>query len=140
MSDSAEGFRNAKLIWTCLLVSGMEIGCGCRFGKRLLASNISPGKTWEGVWSGFAGVLIIVFLMAPLLPIKSLPYVLALACLTFVAAVIGDLSESVLKRNVGLKDSGTLLPGHGGILDRVDSMLAAAPVIASIVWVSEQST
>lgn len=107
---------------------------GKRFGKHKLAINISPGKTWEGAvgaWLGVTlyGVAVILFSEKTV----SLSY--ALACLLVLTAVsiMGDLFESLLKRQAGLKDSSQLLPGHGGILDRVDSLTSVLPVAAAML-------
>ncbi len=102
---------------------------GKRFGKRKLAPAVSPGKTWEG----FAGGLIangILALVLSLVLEASLMLMLALVIPTSLISVLGDLLESMLKRHAGIKDSGAILPGHGGILDRVDGVTAAAPVFA----------
>ena len=103
---------------------------GTLIGKHKLAPNISPNKSWEGFWGGMAGAVVIAVLGFKLLGLgwAQLP---ALALLTVVAAmmsVAGDLFESLLKRHSGHKDSGRLIPGHGGMLDRLDSLLAALPV------------
>ena len=104
---------------------------GKRFGKHQLAPNISPGKTWEGV----AGALLGVFSLALggywlLDPLLSLSAWIVLSLVTAIFSIIGDLFESVFKRMRHLKDSGRLLPGHGGILDRIDGLVAALPVFA----------
>ena len=105
---------------------------GRRFGGRKLAPAISPGKTWAGFWGGLFGVLVLALAMAPLLGVRlpELPGLLAVSLVTGLASVLGDLFESVIKRHAGAKDSGTLLPGHGGVLDRIDSLLAELPVLA----------
>jgi len=103
---------------------------GKRWGRVKLAPRISPGKTREGVYGGLAGCTLLalaaglVFGLAPL----PLAVLVLLSVVTALFSVAGDLFESMLKRDVGLKDSSHLLPGHGGILDRVDSLTAAAPV------------
>ena len=106
---------------------------GHRFGRRKLAPSISPGKTWEGFVGGFvAAGLIAVLTGLFLLPTGAwgLPG-FVLVCLVAVAfSVVGDLSISMFKRQANVKDTGQLLPGHGGILDRLDSLFAAAPVLA----------
>jgi len=112
---------------------------GRAFGRRKLAPEISPGKTWEGVYGALAAVTVYALALAPLAaaagfsgattPIVIFVWVvfaLVLACLS----VAGDLFESLLKRQAGVKDSGRLLPGHGGILDRIDALLAAMPPAA----------
>jgi phosphatidate cytidylyltransferase len=106
---------------------------GRRFGKRKLAPNLSPGKTWEGVFGGNLAALLFAFAFAPLL--LSSPYepqrlmlLLLFAVLLSGVSVLGDLLESAFKRNAGVKDSGALIPGHGGILDRIDSQIATAPI------------
>lgn len=103
---------------------------GMRLGKRKLAPRISPNKSWEGFWGGLAGASLVAILGVKLLGLgwQDLP---ALVFLTLVAAmmsVAGDLFESLLKRHSGHKDSGRIIPGHGGMLDRLDSILAALPV------------
>lgn len=103
---------------------------GSKFGKRKLAPAISPGKTWEGVFGGMAAAMLLAVAVTPLLGLawSHLP---ALALLTAIVAgisVVGDLFESLMKRHAGLKDSGTIFPGHGGVMDRIDSLLAALPV------------
>jgi phosphatidate cytidylyltransferase len=101
---------------------------GRRFGKRRLASNVSPGKTLEGVAGAllattiFATVAGLAFGFVPLLGF------VVVSLITALASILGDLSESVFKRRAGLKDSGSIVPGHGGILDRIDSYTAAAPI------------
>lgn len=105
---------------------------GRKFGKHKLAPRVSPNKTIEGFVGGaLAGVLVAV-VAAPLAGATAaqLPLVALVALLTVFASVVGDLFESLLKRHVGAKDSGTLIPGHGGVLDRIDSVLAALPVFA----------
>ncbi|MEX0430489.1 phosphatidate cytidylyltransferase [Spiribacter insolitus] len=122
-----------------VLVWGADIGAyfaGRRFGKHKLAAAISPGKTWEGVMGGLAlGLLVAVVLQlaaAPQLPgLPGLGWLLPVAAMVIALSVIGDLAESVLKRQADRKDSGQLLPGHGGMLDRIDALLAAAPVLAA---------
>ena len=105
---------------------------GRLWGKHLLAPILSPKKTWEGfifglVFTFFIAMLIVYFFKG----IKpSLWQIWLLVLLTSLAAMVGDLFESQLKRLRGLKDSGQLLPGHGGVLDRMDSLLAAAPVFS----------
>ncbi len=100
---------------------------GRRFGKRKLAPSISPGKTWEGVFGALAAVAIYALAWAGLgaaSPAWIVPVLLGLA----VAGMIGDLFESLIKRQAGVKDSGTLLPGHGGVLDRIDAPVAMLPL------------
>ncbi|MGR8918506.1 MAG: phosphatidate cytidylyltransferase [Gammaproteobacteria bacterium] len=105
---------------------------GRRFGRRRLISRVSPGKTWEGLLSAVGATLMLALAInAAWLGMAYGPLLLLVAA-TLAAAVIGDLLESLAKRLRGVKDSGTLLPGHGGVLDRIDSVVAAAPVFAFV--------
>ncbi len=123
-----------------LIVWGADIGAyyaGRRFGRHKLAPAVSPGKTWEGVAGGLIGAsLLALALVGVLFPDTlsgwaEVALLALLAGLVVMASIVGDLVESLAKRTQGCKDSGTLLPGHGGILDRIDSMCAAAPVMAA---------
>ncbi|WP_269533204.1 phosphatidate cytidylyltransferase [Chitinimonas sp. BJYL2] len=111
---------------------------GRTFGKHKLAPSISPGKTWEGVAGAIVAVSVYVtFLHASDLSLFAtlpLPLLLPLAWLLTAISVIGDLFESMLKRQVGLKDSSQLLPGHGGVLDRIDSLLSLVPVTTALLF------
>lgn len=102
---------------------------GRAFGKHKLAPSVSPGKTWEGVAGAVVGVLILGFAVGPLAGVNTVFWAAILVLLTAVS-VLGDLFESLLKRLAGIKDSSQLLPGHGGILDRIDSLTAILPVSA----------
>ena len=118
------------LLIQLLITSGADIGAyfaGRAFGKHKLAPQVSPGKTWEGVVGGVALVVIVALIADRWLPVAALPFVI-LSIGVALVSVVGDLSESLFKRQAGLKDSGTLFPGHGGVLDRVDSLTAAAPL------------
>jgi len=102
---------------------------GKKFGKNKLAPKISPGKTIEGVLGGTIGVTFLALICAYMIDLpkdKWIYWVLGAAFISLIS-VVGDLYESLLKRNVGIKDSGTILPGHGGVLDRVDGVVAALP-------------
>lgn len=103
---------------------------GKRFGKRRLAAAVSPGKSVEGVVGAliFAVVITLFALWWSEMPLPGWPWALVLSLLTVVFSIVGDLFESMIKRNSGVKDSGQLLPGHGGLLDRIDSLTAAAPI------------
>jgi phosphatidate cytidylyltransferase len=120
-----------------LLVSAADIGAyfaGRRFGRLKLAPQISPGKTWEGVVGGALLVAVVASVAASFLGLPAAGLV-GLSGVVFVASIVGDLTESLYKRSVGIKDSGTVLPGHGGALDRIDSLLAATPFYAlGLVW------
>jgi phosphatidate cytidylyltransferase len=114
---------------------------GRRFGKRKLAPSISPGKTWEGVYGALIAVALYALALLPfaaragysgaLLPAAATAWVVLVLLLAAVS-IVGDLFESQLKRQRGVKDSGKLLPGHGGILDRIDALVAALPPAALI--------
>jgi phosphatidate cytidylyltransferase len=107
---------------------------GRAFGRHKLAPEISPGKSWEGsIGSTAASVIYGAFYFRWLLPNLPLAEVLGLTVVANVAGQLGDLSESAMKRGAGVKDSGNLLPGHGGWLDRVDSSLFALPVVYFVV-------
>jgi phosphatidate cytidylyltransferase len=122
---------------------------GRAFGRRKFAPAISPGKTWEGVYGGLAAVAVYALALVPLAQAASfraavdaiavagwILFAIALAAVS----VVGDLYESWLKRHAGVKDSGTLLPGHGGVLDRIDALLAAMPLAAlgALAFLSRQ--
>jgi phosphatidate cytidylyltransferase len=103
---------------------------GITFGKHPLFQRVSPKKSWEGFWGGFMIVVLSSLAVAYYFPaIINWRHSLALGILTVIFATWGDLVESLLKRACGVKDSGTLLPGHGGILDRFDSVILAAPAV-----------
>jgi phosphatidate cytidylyltransferase len=105
---------------------------GKRFGRAKFLAHISPSKTYAGLIGGLVASTVVVTIMAVLLGEPPLIGIL-LGPLLGLSAQAGDLAESMLKRAAGAKDSGTLIPGHGGILDRVDSFLFAAPVVALYV-------
>ena len=110
--------------------------CGRAFGRHKLAPAVSPGKTWEGVLGGAALATAVAAVGAVFLHVD--PFLFALVTVPIVlASVVGDLIVSLFKRNAGLKDSGRLFPGHGGILDRLDSICAAAPLLALVLLVTE---
>ncbi len=119
------------VLFTLLLVWAADVGAyfaGRAFGRLPLAPQVSPSKTWEGVLGGVALSLAIAWLGALWFHLPTLTFLLL--CLAAVAfSVVGDLTESLLKRYAGVKDSGTLFPGHGGVMDRIDSLTAAAPVL-----------
>jgi phosphatidate cytidylyltransferase len=112
---------------------------GRRFGRRKLAPAISPGKTWEGAYGAAAATLLLAVAYQVLVPqlqaaISGTAWIVYLLAATALLAlsILGDLFESALKRQAGAKDSGTLLPGHGGILDRIDSATATLPLAAGL--------
>lgn len=108
---------------------------GRTFGKRKLAPNISPGKTWEGAVGAVCGVLAYGFAVPALAGVQLLPPLpwALLLLLTTAVSIVGDLLESMLKRQAGIKDSSNILPGHGGVLDRVDSLTSTLP-LAALFW------
>ena len=120
-----------------LTVAAADIGAyfaGRRFGQHALAAEISPAKTWEGFWGGMLCVALLATFIWQNLPLSQLHLgwgsLMVLGLATAGASVVGDLTISLLKREVGLKDSGSMLPGHGGLMDRLDSICGAAPVFA----------
>lgn len=130
-------------LYVCLLVWGADSGAyfvGRAFGKRKLAPKVSPGKSWEGVIGGLITSGIIAFVFLQLTPsnvfgreLATLPFILV-SIATVAISILGDLAESMFKRQAGIKDSSQLIPGHGGILDRIDSLTAAIPFFATFFF------
>lgn len=125
-----------RLMFALFLIWAADVGAyfaGKAFGRHKLAPEVSPGKTWEGVIGGVVLSLLIVGIAGTwLFHLRGSawpPFVLMCIAIVLIS-IVGDLGESLLKRQAGAKDSGTLLPGHGGLLDRVDSLLAALPAMA----------
>ena len=130
----------AWTLFALLVVWGADTGAyfvGVRYGKHKLAPRISPGKSWEGFFGGLFTTLLLAAAALNLLGLQwsSLWDLMLLTVITSLFSVAGDLFESLLKRHAGAKDSSDLIPGHGGMLDRVDSLLAALPVfVVGKVW------
>lgn len=128
-----------RVIFLLFLIAAADIGAfftGHRFGGAKLSPRISPGKTWSGAAGGLVSAMIVAAVCSRLMPdIPFGPLIAALAAAVLVAlSVCGDLVISLFKRHRNLKDTSSLLPGHGGMLDRVDSLCAAAPAFALLVW------
>jgi phosphatidate cytidylyltransferase len=124
------------LLLALLIVWAADIGAyfsGRAFGKRKLAPQISPGKTWAGAYGALAAGVAVTVLGGWLLDARGgrLLALALLAVVTVAVSIVGDLLESLMKRHAQVKDSGTLIPGHGGLLDRLDSVFAALPVFAA---------
>jgi len=137
-------YHGAQLVmFVFLLVWAADTGAyfvGKKFGKHKLAPNVSPGKTIEGFLGGLLSSMLVTFIAMLFfaIPVEKMGLFFIAAFITSIASSLGDLSESIFKREAGLKDSGDLLPGHGGILDRIDSLTAAVPVFAVIylIWLN----
>lgn len=127
-----DGFGPGYVLFLLLLIWVADIGAyfaGRRWGRRKLAPVISPGKTWEGVGGAGAAALAFAIIGAAVLGVEPHRLGFVAICMVTVGfSIVGDLFESMIKRQHGVKDSGSLLPGHGGVLDRMDSLTAAAPV------------
>ena len=119
------------IVMLVVVVAAADIGAyfsGRTFGNRKLAPNVSPGKTWEGVIGGLLFVLLIAFAFKFIVGLQNWQALLIVVLPAALVSVVGDLLESMLKRHSGIKDSSQLLPGHGGVLDRIDGLVAAAPL------------
>lgn len=132
---------NLLILSLMLLVWGADIGAyffGRAFGQRKLAPRVSPGKSWAGLFGGLFTSLCIVTGLALYLQLAASQFVAVLlgAAVIVLFSVVGDLTESMFKRQAGIKDSSQLLPGHGGVLDRIDSLTAAAPIFALLLLLS----
>lgn len=130
---------NWLIMAVMVLVWGADIGAyfsGKAFGKRKLAPQVSPGKSWEGFIGGMCLCLLIALVVGLQRHWSAREMVLGLIATALVVAisVVGDLTESMFKRRAGIKDSSNLLPGHGGVLDRIDSLTAAIPVFTVLLW------
>ncbi len=143
ISLKQQPYHNFVILYVFVLVWVADIGAyfaGRRFGKKKLAVKVSPGKSWAGFYGGLIAVmltaLVVLFIVhTQLKPVTEtfIWQLLLMSFLTALVSVLGDLFESMLKRHVGFKDSSALLPGHGGVLDRVDSLAAAVPVFAFLL-------
>ncbi|SDX07235.1 phosphatidate cytidylyltransferase [Marinobacter mobilis] len=126
------------ILYVFFIVWVADIGAyfaGRAFGKAKLAPRVSPGKSWAGVWGGLAAVSVLAVVAAWLADagVRDGGLLIVASLLTGAVSVLGDLLESMLKRFRGIKDSSQLLPGHGGIMDRIDSLTAAIPVFALLI-------
>jgi len=126
-----------------LMISATDIGAyfvGKRFGRHKLAPTISPGKTWEGLGGGMAACIVTALLLSTSIPVAHgfIGRVLLGVCIAALSQA-GDLFESHMKRRAGVKDSGTLLPGHGGLLDRLDGYMFTTPVYAFLIHLALQA-
>lgn len=139
LSQFRAEFSPWVILLSLLVIWAVDTGAyfsGRRFGKTKLAQYVSPGKTWEGVWGGVALAFVISVMSVFWLSVElRISVGIFAVCLALIAlfSVLGDLFESVLKRQAGLKDSGYILPGHGGLLDRGDSLLIAVPMMY-LLW------
>ena len=136
-----EPLGNWLIMAVMVLVWGADIGAyfsGRAFGKRKLAPKVSPGKSWEGVYGGLLLSLVLAAIVGVARDwtfVQILMGLIGAAVIVFIS-VVGDLTESMFKRQSGIKDSSNLLPGHGGVLDRIDSLTAAIPVFAVLLWMA----
>ncbi|OSM98109.1 CDP-diglyceride synthetase [Lonsdalea populi] len=125
------------LLYVMLLVWGADSGAyvfGKLFGRHKLAPKISPGKTWEGLIGGLASSALISVVFNHFVPLTNSGHILLICSIVAVlASVLGDLTESMFKREAGVKDSSHLIPGHGGVMDRIDSLTAAVPVFSCLM-------
>lgn len=128
----------AVLLFVLIIVWAADIGAyfaGKRFGRVPLAPSISPGKTWEGVIGGLSAVVVVLVLASVYWLEIDIAIVVPFCLAVATVSIVGDLTVSMFKRNAGLKDSGKVFPGHGGVLDRIDSVAAAAPLFTlGIGW------
>jgi len=124
-----------SVVFLLVLIWAADSGAyfaGRRWGARKLADKISPGKTWEGVAGALVMSSIVSLAYALSMPLMTSFFLFMLLCfLTVLASILGDLLESLFKRQMNIKDSGQILPGHGGILDRIDSLTSAAPIFVT---------
>lgn len=132
---------NWLIVAVMVLVWVADIGAyfsGRRFGRRKLAPQVSPGKSWEGLVGGLLASLLVTLGVGLYRGWSARELVLALlgAAVVVLISVVGDLTESMFKRSAGIKDSSQLLPGHGGVMDRIDSLTAAVPVFAVLLWLA----
>jgi phosphatidate cytidylyltransferase len=132
---------NWLIMAVMVLVWGADVGAyfsGRAFGKRKLAPQVSPGKSWEGVYGGLLLSLLIAAVVGFVRDWTGGQMLLGLigAAIVVFISVVGDLTESMFKRQSGIKDSSNLLPGHGGVLDRIDSLTAAIPLFAVLLWMA----
>jgi phosphatidate cytidylyltransferase len=128
--NDALGYKPLFLVGFFMMIWASDTGAyfaGSLFGKHKLFERISPKKSWEGAVGGMLLSLVIAAIWAQFLDFIPLHHWLILSVITVVAGIYGDLVESLLKRNTGVKDSGKILPGHGGVLDRFDSIMLATP-------------
>jgi phosphatidate cytidylyltransferase len=132
--------QNSELIllYVCLMVWGADVGAyfaGRKWGVSKLAPRVSPGKSWAGFWGGMVSALLIGLGVGIYteLSTENLMILMAISTVTIAVSVLGDLTESMFKRFRGIKDSSQLLPGHGGVMDRIDSLTAAVPVFALLL-------
>ena len=107
---------------------------GKSFGRRKVAPHVSPGKTWAGLLGGVATTVCLAALIGPWLTLMDLPRSVIAGLIIGVSGFFGDLSISAIKRDLKVKDSGSILPGHGGILDRIDSLTYTAPLVFHFVY------
>ncbi|MBX8535977.1 phosphatidate cytidylyltransferase [Pseudomonas cichorii] len=133
---------NGLILAVMVLVWAADIGAyfsGKAFGKRKLAPRVSPGKSWEGVYGGLVVSLLITagVGISRGWSVSQLIVALLGAAAIVLISIVGDLTESMFKRQAGVKDSSNLLPGHGGVLDRIDSLTAAIPVFAVLLWAAD---
>ncbi|MGS0681170.1 phosphatidate cytidylyltransferase [Shewanella sp. 125m-7] len=136
LSTQASPYYGGTLVFLVMLVvwatdSGAYFA-GKKFGKRKLMPNVSPAKTIEGLLGGLLTTMLVVAGVMYFSPEQEVGLLIAVTLFTALASAVGDLSESMFKRVAKIKDSGTILPGHGGVLDRIDSLTAALPVFTLI--------
>ncbi len=131
IAGTGEGFNSGMLLFMFSVLWANDSGAylvGSWIGKHKLVEKISPNKTWEGAIGGAIIGLVVALVLSHVFGLLNYPQTIILAMLIIISGIFGDLTESLIKRNFEVKDSGKIMPGHGGFLDRFDSMLFAAPI------------